>query len=256
MNGCFDFVKDIISDFVKIKDTYIEYVNLNKLCSEVIDVNILQDYYIKCLQTADEIRYATGGYLVHRGYLSRNIKDPFTVGGCERGKILKKKTSKSKISYEYYFKNRQLVMIKSFFEEDEVQCFQVEFVNLMNKMEIGITYEVETCNDCLEFKNTINNITLCEFDDKTLKRVYSYSRDLNLFTKEILQYKQNRLIEVDFVEFGISYKRKLEVIETDTISFIYNSNDYPNEYFFTSASEYTYPISKANQLFLANDFNK
>ena len=72
---------------------------------EMHDADVLQQAYLNVLETADEIKCARGGYTLHRGYFTRSIYAPFTVGGCNRGSLIKRKTEKTKISYEYYYKN-------------------------------------------------------------------------------------------------------------------------------------------------------
>lgn len=255
MKDLFYFAKNIIHDFKGKDNIRAEYANFKALLSNKIENKVLQDYYMDILQTADEVRYATGGYTVIRGYLSRKIREPITVGGCNRGKLLKKKTSRSKISYEYYFIDNQLVMVKGFVEGDETQCWEVEFVNRINGIEVGIVYEAENFNDSVKIKNIVKEITLCKFNGQQLMGVCSYSVDIELYTKEILQYEQNKLVSVDFVEFGRFFRGKPEVIDADKINFLYNSNDYPNEYFFSSKSEDLYEVSKVNQLFFAEHFN-
>lgn len=255
MHNYIDFIKKIVSELEDEYDVRNEYTNFNIALSKDTEISMLENHYFNILQTADEVKYATGGYLVHRGYLSRNIKEPFTVGGCNRGKLLKYRTAKSKVSYEYYFKEKQLVMVKAFIDEDTSTCCLIEFINVVNGIEVGITYEVEHLNDCFKIKNTIKNIMLCRFHEEKLVEIKAFSRDINLYTKEVLKYDHNHLMSVDYVEFGISFRHKLEVIEEDRINFLYNSNEYPCEYYYSSDSEQnTYPISKTNQKFYIETF--
>ena len=97
-------VDEILASDSKTKDKYSEVKEVQKR----LEAKILQYEGKLCeLEKLSEsiVRWekATGGEVIYRGYYNPSLTADIVIGNNKRGKLLKRPTAKSKITYEYGF---------------------------------------------------------------------------------------------------------------------------------------------------------
>lgn len=80
-----DFSREQIKNEIRLLDEY------QKKCLNIP----LSDIYDNVDLESCELKLGSGGYSVPRGYYSQDVYSTFAVGGYNRGRILKRKTSRS-----------------------------------------------------------------------------------------------------------------------------------------------------------------
>lgn len=167
------------------------------------------------------------------------------VGGYNRGWILKRKTSRSIISREFYFSGDSLVLVKSFSDE-RLDCYiegvlNVEYIERHGDIEIGLVY------DWLAYDpGELLGITLCQYDkrDHLLSfRDYFHEGPYREYSKQFIRYDGDHIKSVEYKHTG--YPKA-------DITLIYNENMEPVHY---CRGEYhddmdpcdTYDITKINR---------
>lgn len=190
----------------------------------------LSDIYDNVDLESCELKLGSGGYGVHRGYYCPDVYGTFAVGGNDRGRILKKKTSRSIVSREFYFSDDGLVLIKAFSDERLDSYIEgvlsVEYIERHGDMEIGLVY------DCVAYDpGKLAGIHLCQYDKKGRLlsfRNYDHDGPYSEYSKQIIKYDGDHIRTVDYLcreKFGRrpEYSKK-------TINLIYNENMEPVHY--------------------------
>lgn len=183
----------------------------------------LSDIYDNVDLESCELKLGSGGYGVHRGYYCPDVYGTFAVGGNDRGRILKKKTSRSIVSREFYFSDDGLVLIKAFSDERLDSYIEgvlsVEYIERHGDMEIGLVY------DCVAYDpGKLVGINLCQYDkrDRLLSfREYEHDDPHKEYSKQFIRYDGDHIKSVEYKQTG--YPK-------EDITLIYNENMEPVHY--------------------------
>ncbi|NCC74368.1 MAG: hypothetical protein EOM06_13380 [Sphingobacteriia bacterium] len=141
------------------------------------------------------VQYAVGGENLHRGFYNPSPTYDLTIGNCNRGKILSRITSRSKISYEYNFDtNHNLLLIRKS-PHSEFETFEA-LIGKQNEI-IGITFD--------RF-NKLRQVTECLYEDgqifQYINCMFSLSEiAVSNYQKEVYRYSNNQLTSTDYYEF-------------------------------------------------------
>ncbi len=118
-----------------------------------------------------EVKYASGSKSLHRGFFCPSPTFDLVVGGCKRGRIIKKPAKASSEYYQYYFDhNQQLLCINQFIKASNLSPYTTEFIIRQDNIEYGITYhnaskDISYLTKCDYENNKIRNYaTVCYFD--------------------------------------------------------------------------------------------
>ena len=230
-----DFSREQIKNEIRLLDEY------QKKCLNIP----LSDIYDNVDLESCELKLGSGGYSVPRGYYSQDVYSTFAVGGYNRGRILKRKTSRSIISREFYFSGDSLVLVKSFSDE-RLDChiegvLNVEYIERHGDNEIGLVY------DCLAYDpGKLVGINLCQYDKRNRLlsfREYEHDDPHKEYSKQFIRYDGDHIKSVEYKQTG--YPK-------EDITLIYNENMEPVHY---CRGEYhddmdpcdTYDITKINR---------
>lgn len=219
-----NYLKELQKDIViSVDAAKINYFNsiIDELCNIAEKYN--NNFYLMNEQyavlTAD-IRYASGSKGLHRGYYCPSPILDLVVGGCKRGRIIKKPTKVSHEYYQYCFNSsKQLIYINQFIEPTNNSPYSTEFIIRQNNIEYGITYhnghkDISYLSRC-EYENNkiINYATLCYFN--------GISNDMMSLQFEEYEYKNNILWKAVMYP-GIVPKYNL--YSNTKFEFIYDNN--------------------------------
>lgn len=161
---------------------------------------------------------------MYRGVIILQIYSTFAVGGYNRGRILKRKTSRSIISREFYFSDDRLVLVKSFSDE-RLDCYiegvlKVEYIERHGDVEIGLVYNCMSYDD----PDELVGVQLCQYDkrDRLLSfRDYFHEGSYREYSKQFIRYDGDHIKSVEYKQTG--YPK-------EDITLIYNENMEPVHY--------------------------
>lgn len=142
-----------------------------------------------------QIQYAVGGENLHRGFYNPSPTSDLTTGNCNRGKILSRRNSRSKISYEYLFDiSHNLIMIR---KDPHSECETIEVIIRVHNGIVGITYD--------RF-NGLRQVAECLYEDGHIVQYISciispYEIAVTNYQKEVYQYGNGQIISTDNYEF-------------------------------------------------------
>ena len=216
-----DFSKEQIKNEIRLLDEY------QQKCLNIP----LSDIYDNVDLESCELKLGSGGYSVPRGYYSSDVYNTFSLGGYNRGRILKRKTSRSIISREFYFSDDRLVLVKSFSDERldyHIEgVLNVEYIERHGDVEIGLVYDCLASDD----PDKLVEIHLCQYDQRNRLlsfRAYFHEGPYREYSKQFIRYDGDHIRAVDYLcreQFG----RRPEYSEK-TITLIYNENMEPVHY--------------------------
>lgn len=229
---------EIEKDLLNLKNSDMGYKQLKKeinmfKCFFKSYKNLkLEDIYKKIDFDSCELKFGSGGNVVHRGYYCPDIYHTFAVGGCNRGKILKRKTSRSKVTRKFYLLDNKIVLTRRY---DDIGLYyhvedvvDVEYIERHGEIEIGLFF-----NCFSNKKGDLIIVNFCRYDEKGRLQSYrSYYNDEGYleYTKEIVTYDGDCIQTVDYVHYEPSLGRQL-CCNYDTIHFIYDENMEPVNYY-------------------------
>lgn len=153
----------------------------------VIAKKYLHNYkkiYLNLISKVVRKEYSTGGKLLYRGYYCPSPVYDIVTGNCNRGKILNKITSKSKLTHEYCFDNNDKLIIINYLYSD-----YIEILEYFNNIVIGITFSLNL--------NEIISVTECIYDSyyriKSFIKADSCHNDCCIDHLEKEDYEYNHL---------------------------------------------------------------
>lgn len=174
-------------------------------------------YLIKCKEVVRK-EYSVGGELLPRGYYCPSPIIDIVVGNCNRGKLLKRVTSRSRLAYEYCFdSNDRLILV------NVLQDNLSEIIMYDNNTVTGITFSKID-------KPEIISITECEYDrdNKIISYCFAHSSfndaKIDNLVKERYKYNDTGLCEAEVFDYfsnSLNYHK---------YSFKHNENGYLSEY--------------------------
>lgn len=229
--------------------------------------NQRQELYERALSHVTRVEYGSGGYGVFRGYYCPSIHGPFTVGGSNRGKVLKRITQKSKISYEFCYEEDELIMVKHYedptldFAQEEFIC--AEFIERRGDIEIGVTFPYNRGEN--DEWNEIEIVHICQYDREQLRNVRTffcgksedgtgYGEEMNGFEyeNEWLSYQGKQLKKVDY----LNYFPSCDILTLDKVTFLFDEDGCPVQYYHRDETDMIYDVSKINQQYYRQMYMK
>lgn len=178
--------------------------------------------YSKLASKIRRKEYSSGGELLPRGYYCPSPIFDIVTGNCNRGKLLKRITSRSKPTYEYCFNNdNKLIIVNHLYEK----CS--EFLKYTDNVVVGITFsrgenvEIISVIECLYDTNgRIVSYTVANssFNDCHMDQLY----------KELYLYNQKGLYKAEI--FDYLDDNQGGIVNHDIYSFKHDDDGYLNEY--------------------------
>lgn len=163
-------------------------------------------------------KYSVGGESLHRGYYCPSPILDIVSGNCNRGKLLKRLTIKSKPTYKYGFDNDKLIVINS------IHTDKNEIIVRKDKLEIGIVFSkefgIQTISECTHINGQIASYTVCLYDPFE-NRVVDYK-------KEDYQYSSEGLSVVDIFSFLNS--KNAPILQHQQYHFLHDNEGYLSKY--------------------------
>jgi len=235
----------MITDEDVIFDKATELYNLSKL---IVHPNEL---YKHILSKINRVEYATGGETVNRGYYCTNLYETFTVGGCNRGRLLKRVTNRSRITYEYCYINDNLVMVKKYGYPNalERRWYGVEFIQKKEDMEVGVKFSVidKELQDVsavhinqYEAGKLLNNRSIFGYIDFNKRRnaLVDFEYEENFY-----KYRGETLEEVYHMDYMAGIASTLDV---QKITFFHDDDGCPIKFIIDDDMEFINDIPKVN----------
>ena len=115
----------------------------------------LQDLKHKADQNIVLEEYSTGGEVLHRGFYCPSPIMDVVTGNCNRGKLLRRVTQRSKPSYKYGFNQDGSLLLVTSFRYD-IDAIGIEIITRSGEQEIGISFQewsgglqLERVSECL-----------------------------------------------------------------------------------------------------------
>ena len=219
------FCKPYILDCERITKIANEYNGKNDLLFEQLDQNITN------------IKYASGGEGLHRGFYCPSPVLDIVVGGIKRGKLLIQLRKNSKPSYKYGFDDKNNLITVEYLH---FKYFYKEIVITNNNHEIGIAFtknsHVETISECIYENNRIVSYIFCIYD--------SYDNIISEYTKEVYEYSKEGLEKVDM--FLFMNNKNAPFLNHDQFVFTHDNEGYLSSYIvkeFKNAKEILNPYT-------------
>lgn len=223
------------------------------------------ELYEKGLELVTKKEYASGGYSVFRGYYCPFLYETFSIGGCNRGNLLKRVTKKSKISYEYGYEKEQLILVKKF--EDDLperparkECVSVEFIERRGDIEIGVQVPLHR-GDMDAFHEKIELLTVCQYmgEQQCCKRQLHFAGNTPAlkmdaikkradYQKEWVTCQNGKPKQIDFLHYFMWNN-------VDSITLCFDENGIPIQYYHKDEKDNLYNVTKANRRYYAQQYN-
>jgi len=180
-----DFAKLRISSFsTDINIITNEIQELSQIFRLKIDrYSVLDDV----LGSATNWRFATGGESVQRGFYSPLLYETMTIGGYNRGKLLKRVTYKSKVNYKYGFVDDKLVVSLKY-DANNCEPHTYEYIEHRMDIEIGIEFAINR-GGCDSAYNRPIRVVVTQYEKG------------RLISTRILQqpaFRRNRIVDWDY----------------------------------------------------------
>ena len=220
------------------------------------------ELYQETLKHISKIEYGSGGYGTHRGYYCPDIYNTVAVGGYNRGKVLKRPTKRSKISFEFCYEKEHLILVKEFenpsLDFAQQEFIKAEFIERRGNIEIGVRLPYNRgASD--EFCNEIETIHICQYDAGKLLNVRTFfakdAHRIDKFTKmdgfeyekTWIEYERGQVKTVHYLNYYKPDFWSKEFKSVDKITFLYNAEGLPVKYYHNNEKEWIYDVSKLNQ---------
>ena len=175
----------------------------------------------QCKEKIVREEYGTGGEMLDRGFYYSNPVFDIVVGNCNRGRLLKRITKKSIISFSYGFDaSGKLIVVNRWIDG---QISTKEYLIYFEKNVLGITFSSE---------GLMTQICEDEYDDNKLRSVtkvnYLYMTDIVLrLDKDVFSYDESGLKSYDCY----SYDPQIPNVNHVQFIFGHDSEGYLSEYF-------------------------
>ena len=192
-------------------------------------------------------------HLTHRGYYCPDIYNTVAVGGYNRGKVLKRPTKRSKISFEFCYEKEHLILVKEFenpsLDFAQQEFIKAEFIERRGNIEIGVRLPYNRgASD--EFCNEIETIHICQYDAGKLLNVRTFfakdAHRIDKFTKmdgfeyekTWIEYERGQVKTVHYLNYYKPDFWSKEFKSVDKITFLYNAEGLPVKYYHNNEKEW------------------
>ena len=202
----------------------LESKRYTKLAGESIDKCSLN--YLESKRKVIRKEYSSGGGILERGYYCPSLIYDIVVGNCNRGRLIKKLTAKSKPTYEYGFDADDRLITITQFADAPYFSDTYEVIKYNGRTSMGFVFEnkpsleIRAINECIyDDNNRIISFTraLGNGDGKVIDEIY----------KELYTYDERGLYVVQVYSFlSISTSR----LSHEKYIFSHNDEGYLNEY--------------------------
>lgn len=191
-------------------------------CQRISD--IATQYKDKCQFYFEELchkvvreEYSVGGEVLHRGYYCPSPIYDIVVGNANRGKLLKRQTSRSNPTYKYGFDmNDNLITIS--------QSYNNEFIIWNGETEIGISFSkdfgIEHISECFYNGRQIQSYVFCLYNQNE-NHIVQYQR-------ENYEYSEFGLKTADFMNFFEN--EKPPILQHDKYHFQHDNEGFLSKY--------------------------
>lgn len=203
--------------------------------------------YDQIVPLIDKHEYCTGGETVRRGYYCPDIHGTFTIGGRNRGRLLKKVQKNSKVSYEYCFANNCLAIVKNYRNFSEASLYEIEFIKMIDDIEIGVSFDI--LDD--EISDAVS-IYVCQYDkgrlicDRLLELNGTNIDDSeNDYTYEKNWYEYDETILSKAIH--LEYCSSIDLYEKIDVRFICDDDGCPIKFIVNEECDFINNITKVNQ---------
>ena len=193
----------------------------------------------------DRIEFGTGGEVVYRGYYCPDLFSTFSVGGCNRGKLLKRVTKKSKITYEFGYCEDSLSLVKKFDPSDQ-SIWLIELIERISDIELGLEFEVGKKARKI---GRLTAVHISQFDGDKLLNTRTYLKDYyNDYEYEYncdwYMYENDLLTGVKHVDY--IHNRDLKMLHKQEITFIHDADGCPVQFIVDNHKDIINDITKVN----------
>lgn len=233
--------KFIFDEIYKIANVFQQDINRYKL-------------FELALSHVNEWKYAIGGANIQRGFYSPLLYETMTIGGCNRGRKIKKITSKSKIEYSYGFNNDALIIAKKF-DDIKRDTYTYEYIEKKENIEIGVEYAINRGKSDIGFENAIQIIVA----------QYSNGKLLNTRVLQEPDYVGGKIVDWYYSKSWYYYDEKnhlscienvcgiRQVMQQKKVIVICDEKGCPNQYYYDGGNK-TYKVSENDKAYYREVF--
>lgn len=208
---------------------------MNLVCNELLEIaspyiDNYEQYYNKIQLMVSYTEVSTGGLTIPRGYYCPSPIIDIVIGNVNRGKILKKPSKRSHITYRYGF-DIQGKLVSVCKEEIEVKTKHKEFIVRNGNTELGIGF----CEyKGLELEPEVTDITYCTYHGDGKIRSFTFGQyiadecHVNNVQKEDYVYSSQGLLAAD-VQLYFEWEKKVSY-RNSRYHFFHDENGYLTKY--------------------------
>lgn len=164
--------------------------------------------------------YSVGGETIHRGFYNPSPVTDIVLGNSNRGKLLKRMTSKSKPVRKYMFDDlRNLILVENF----PLHFGCNEIIIRQDEIEKGISFDkngIQALSECTYCGNQILSYVFCLYN--------TYENRVVDYTKESYEYSESGLSDVHIVRFLNSPEAR--ILRQDKYRFRHDAEGYLSQY--------------------------
>jgi hypothetical protein len=180
---------------------------------------VCDDIYEELNSNVTRYEYSTGGKTIHRGYYCPSPVLDIIVGGCNRGKLLKRLTSKSKPTYKYGFNDQNQLIISNYIHLNLNEII-IHKKNSTTGIVFSKDFGINTISECVYHDGRIASYICCLY--------FADEKSVTEYKKEEYGYSSNGLEYVDTYTFLNS--KDTPILSRDRYQFMHDSNGYLSQY--------------------------
>lgn len=157
-----------------------EYCEFKKECQRFVELALVyysqsQTLITKVKNQISSNEFSSGGELLHRGYYCPSPIKDIIIGNCNRGRLLKNTTNRSRLSYKYGFNN-----IGNMIFVEQLEQNLCEIILYDGNSEFGITFStnntIQYLSECKKCNGNIQSYTFCLYNPVE-NCIIEYSRE-------------------------------------------------------------------------------
>lgn len=254
-----NYMRVLNIDFAKLKASFFS-TDINIMTNEIQELSqifrLKTDRYSvldDVLESITNWKFATGGESVQRGFYSPLLYESMTIGGYNRGKLLKQVTCRSKVNYKYGFVNDKLVVALKY-DANNCEPYTYEYIEYQEDIQIGIEFAINR-GGCDSAYNRPIRVVVAQYEKG------------RLISTRILQqpaFRRNRIVDWDYNHSWYYYDTegklyKIEnaygskcIMQHKIVTVICDEEGCPDKYFFDKND--IHKVSENNKLYYREMF--